>query len=278
MRHTMKRFARITSSVALLYLCSSIQTLPGPDVDQIISHSVQVTDHDWEVAPGYEHLEQDQLDNGTKTYEDLMIEGSPYQVLVKVNGKPLSPAQQADEKKKLEQTIAQRKSESPEQKQQRIEKYQKEQKRDHGMMAELTKALEFRLAGQQRLNGHRVYVLRATPRPGYQPSSDETKVLTGMRGTLWIDTKTYQWVKVQAEVVHPVSIYGFVAKVEPGTMFELEKMPVGEVWLPKHFSMRSHARILHMFSDRKFDDETYSNYRLQNQTDILSRNYWQAGQ
>jgi hypothetical protein len=32
------------------------------------------------------------------------------------------------------------------------------------------------------------------------PKSRETKVLTGMQGTMWIDTKTYQWVKVTASV------------------------------------------------------------------------------
>jgi len=38
-------------------------------------------------------------------------------------------------------------------------------------------------------------VLKATPRPGYEPPNNEAKVLTGMEGKLWIDEKTFQWVK-----------------------------------------------------------------------------------
>ena len=39
---------------------------------------------------------------GTKTFEELMLLGSPYERLVAVNGKPLSPEQQAQEQQKLE--------------------------------------------------------------------------------------------------------------------------------------------------------------------------------
>jgi len=65
-----------------------------------------------------------------------------------------------------------------------------------------------------------------------------------MEGELWIDKKTFQWIKVEATVIHPVSIAGFLAEVEPGTHFELEKMALEEnLWLPKHFAMKSRAKI-----------------------------------
>ncbi len=83
------------------------------------------------------------------------------------------------------------------------------------------------------------------------------------RGRLWIDAKTYQWVKVEAHVVHPVSIAGFLARVEPATFFELEEAPVGDgIWLPSHLAMRSRARILYAFRHNTQADETYFNYRL----------------
>ena len=47
-----------------------------------------------------------------------------------------------------------------------------------------------------------------------------------MEGTLWIDRDTFQWVKVEAQVTRPVKIVGFLAEVEPGTHFELEKKPI----------------------------------------------------
>ena len=130
------------------------------------------------------------------------------------------------------------------------------------MMEQLVDAFNFKLLGEQKLDGFDVYVLSAKPRPGYQPPNIETKALTGMRGKLWIDKKTFQWVKVTAEVVHPVTIEGFLATIEPGTRFELEKMPVADgVWLPKHFAMRSRARILFFFPRKQQEDETYFDYQ-----------------
>ncbi len=91
-------------------------------------------------------------------------------------------------------------------------------------MDQLTKALDFTLIGEQMLGSYKVYVFKAIPRHGYKPPNYEAKVLTGMEGKLWIDEKTFQCVKVEASVISPVSIGGFLAQVKPGTHFELQKM------------------------------------------------------
>jgi len=191
----------------------------------------------------------------------MMILGSDHHRLVAINDKPLTPEEVAAEQARLDQVIAQRQSESQAQRTQRIAKYEKERKRDHLMMEQLALAFDFKLLGEKKLGPYDVYELQATPRRGYQPPNSEAKVLTGMEGKLWIDKQSYQWVKVEAEVVRPVSIAGFLAQVQPGTRFELEKMPVDDdIWLPKHFSMKAHAKVLFLFNHRAQDDETYFDY------------------
>ena len=129
------------------------------------------------------------------------------------------------------------------------------------MMEQLTTAFDFRLLGNHKLKGHRVYVLGAKPRKDYHPPNRDSQVLTGMEGKLWIDRDSYQWVRVEAYVMHPVRIEGIVAEVEPGTEFELEKMPVSnDVWLTAHFSMRSYAKVMFFLPHRTQEDITYSNY------------------
>ncbi|MFZ0537399.1 MAG: hypothetical protein WAM47_11070, partial [Candidatus Sulfotelmatobacter sp.] len=92
----------------------------------------------------------------------------------------------------------------------------------------------------------------------YRPPNMETEALTGMEGKLWIDRASFQWVKVEAQVMHPVSIAGFLAQVEPGTHFELEKQPVApDIWLPRHFAMKAHAKILFVIPHRDQEDDTY---------------------
>ena len=129
-------------------------------------------------------------------------------------------------------------------------------------MEQLTKAFEFKLLGQQRRGLYDTYELQATPCPGYRPPNTETEVLTGMQGKLWVDKNSFHWVRVEAQVMRTVTIAGFLARVEPGTRFELEKMPVDDgVWLPKHFAMHSRTRILFFFTYRTEENETYFNYR-----------------
>jgi hypothetical protein len=39
-------------------------------------------------------------------------------------------------------------------------------------------------------------------------------------------------------------------------------MPVGNgIWQPKHFSMKSHSKVLFLFNRRSQADETYSDYQ-----------------
>ncbi len=259
-RQVRNRISALIFTLTLLppaVLCSAQQDAA------IIQRSVEAIARDWTAAPDYDYFERDrEPGGGSKTFEDLMIFSSPYQRLVAVNGKPLSREQQAKEQRKLNATIVQRRNESERARAERIAKYEKDRNRDHLLMEQLTKAFDFALVGEQELESYKVYVLKATPRADYQPPNMEAEALRGMQGKLWIDKKTFQWVKVEAQVIRPVSIEGFLAEVEPGTRFELEKMPVDDgIWLPKHYAMKSNARVLFFFSHKSQEEESYYGYR-----------------
>lgn len=243
----------------------------GPDVNTIIEESCRAADADQKASSSYDFFETDlQSDGSHKTYIVGMLSGSPYQEFVAVNGKPLAPARQQEEQRKLQHETARRQNESQQERDDRIAKYQKELDRNHRFLNELPQAFNFALLTEEQLDGHQVYVIQATPRPGYRPPDKQSAVLRGMQGKLWIDKKSHQWVKVEAEVMRPVSIYGFLAKVEKGTRFELEKTPVQEnVWLPKHFEMTSQAKILSLISYKGNHEESYSHYHKRGQPDSL---------
>lgn len=252
----------LEGSIAACWIFFPLAAYDRPDVRTILQRSVEANEKDWNAAPGYDCTERVSDSSGNKTYDVEMIDGSPYQRLVAVNGRPLSPARVDQERRKLEETIARRRSETPRERAERIAAYQRGRQQDHLLMEQLTAAMNFTLLGQRRLGPYRCYVLDATPRRGYRPPNTDSEVLTGMRGRLWIDADSYQWVRVEATVIHPVSIEGFLARVEPGTRFELEKEPVGNgVWLPQHFSMSARTRILFLMSYRRREEDWYSNYR-----------------
>ncbi len=237
------------------------------DVGTILQRSVAANQADWRAAPSYSYQERDAGPNGSKTYHVVMLDGSPYRELVEVDGEPLPAERQAQEQRKADAEAARRRSESPAQKARRVAAYQKERRRDQVLLNQLTAAFDFKPAGEQTLDGHDVYVLEATPRLGYIPPNRDAQVLTGMHGTLWIDKATFQWVKVEAEVVRPVWVEGFIARVEPGTRFELEYAPVSAgIWLPKHYAMQSRAKVLLFFTNRQQEDDTYYDYRSEAET------------
>jgi hypothetical protein len=233
-----------------------------PDLDEIIRKSVAANQANFNAAPDFNHKERDRTPAGTKTSQVTMIDGTPYYRLIAVNGQPLGGPQQAVEANKEEQVRRQRESQSTGERQQRIAKYENERKRNNQMMEQLTVAFTFTLVGQRKVNGFNVWVLKATPRPGYQPPNMEMQVLPGMQGELWIDQQSYQWVKVTARVIRPVSIEGFLAQVEPGTQFELENLPVGGgAWQPSHFAMKSQAKVFFLINRSSQADETYFDYQ-----------------
>src|SRR6266567_7232120 len=264
---------RVKTAFAFLFgaVLGAAQT-NSVDVQDIIKKAVAATEANLKEAPKYGFIERDvesrkDSPKTVKSYQVLMIEGSPYNKLIAVNDRPLSKAEEQAEQQKLQATTWNRQHEGPHERARRINAYRKERDHDHTMMQEMAAAFNFKLTGETKLDGHDVYEFVATPKPGYVPPNRDAKVLTGMKGKLWIDKATYQWVKVEAEVIRPVNFYGFLAKVGPGTRFELEQEPIaGSLWLPKHFASRVYATALGFINENSLDDETYRDYRpLRNQ-------------
>ena len=242
----------------------------SPNPQDIVAKSVANTEADWRVAPQYNFTERDVITpdgRDTRKYRVLMIYGSPYNELIAEDGEPLSKSEAADEARKLRRETARRQHESASQRRKRVEEYDRERRQDNDLLKTMINGFNFRLAGEATVDGRRCFVLQGTPKPGFLPTSRETEVLKGMRGTMWIDEQQYQWVKVEAEVFRPVTFGLFIARVRPGTEFTLEQRPVGaDLWLPSHFSMRVKATLLHFVPHNSFDDETYRDYQKASQS------------
>jgi hypothetical protein len=236
-----------------------------PTAQEIVRLSISATKADWKATAQFSYVERDEdVKRGistSKTYRVWMLDGSPYSRLIAVEGEPLSPAQQSQECQRLRKEIARRTSESSQERARRLEGYQKDRGQRLALLDEMAGAFDFRLLREQKLAGRDVYVFAASPRPGYQPKSWETRILTGMEGTLWVDKNSYQWVKVEAVAVRPVWLGWFVAKVYPGTRFFLEQTPVATgLWLPERYSFAARARILWRQKDYRHS-ETYTGYQ-----------------
>jgi hypothetical protein len=259
--HISNRYFLNVSRVLLVVLLGLISASPQDNVASIIQRSVEANNRDWAAAPKFDYSERERDNDGSKTYTVTMLFGSPYERLVAINDNPLSPQREREEQKKFENAVSQRRNESQARRSARIAKFEAERKRDHTMMEQLTRAFDFRLLGRENLKGHKVFVIGATPRQDYRPPNRDSQVLTGMEGKLWVDEETFQWVKVEAHVTRPVGIMGFLARVDPGTQFQLEKLPVsGDIWLATHFSVKSNTQVMLLVRRRSEHDEAYYDY------------------
>ena len=273
MTHAPRRRTYALSLPCLLLFCGLRAGAQEPSVQDIIRNSVAANKRDFDAAGDFNWKERDRTPQGFKTYQVTMLEGTPYYRLTAINDRPLSSDQEAQEVHKQKREADKRRKESPETRRARISKYQKERTRDNNMLNQLTEAFNFTLVGTKKVRGFDVWVLKATPRPDYQPPNLDARVLTGMEGELWVDQSSYNWVHVQAAVIHPVSIEGFLAKVEPGTQFELQQQPiVNGIWQPSHYSMRAQAKVMMIFNHNSQEDETYWDYQRVASTRAASTN------
>jgi hypothetical protein len=239
----------------------------NPDPQEIVRRSVALNELNWQKAPQFSYTRHEVFTEGDKvtdrTYKVVMVNGSPREQLLAENGKPLPAERLAQERRKLETARASPPSDDSGDNR-GVAAYQQGRQQHHALMQEMPKAFEFQFVGEEVVKGRNCFVLEASPRPGYQAPSKDTKVLTGMRGKLWIDAREYQWVKVQAEVFKPVAFGLFIAHVRPGTEFLLEQEAVTEdVWLPSHFVTKLRSTKLVFFSKAYTRDETYSDFQRQ---------------
>ena len=256
-RHTLPKLLGFALSVSLVW-CAA----PKLPVTMIVERSASANEKDFEAAEHFNYKERDHTTTSTKTFQVTMIDGSPYRRLLAINGKPLSQADASEEWRKEENESALRRTQTPAERSRRLAAYEKDRQTDHLMMAQLSKAFDFRLAGAGNLNKRKVWIFRAIPKLDYQPPNMASKVLPGMSSEMWIDQQTYEWVKVPAEVIRPVSIEGFLARVEPGTRFEIEKMPVAAgVWQISHFSMYSNAKVLGLVYSASAEEDWYYDFK-----------------
>lgn len=155
---------------------------PKIDANNIIQKSVAANDKVFKIAPDFNYTQREKTSGQVKTSRVTMIEGSPYERLIAINGKPLNADQAAAEEKKQQDAILKRKSESPSARKDRIDKFEKERSRDHMMMSQLTQAFDFTFLATRKVRGFNVWAFKAVPKPGYKPPSMDCQVLPGMEG------------------------------------------------------------------------------------------------
>ena len=177
-------------------------------------------------------------------FEVHPVAGEPVQKLIQRNGKPLSTSEAREQEDKFNHIVRERKNETPQQRSRRLRKTEQKLIERREMLRELPDAFVFQMMGEEVMDGHEAWRIRATPRPDYKPRSTRSAILTKMEGQFWISKKHTRLIKVDAVTTESVSFGWFLAKVGPGTRITLEQMKLpDDVWVPRRFKIAYDVKI-----------------------------------
>jgi hypothetical protein len=241
------------------------------DLDEIVRRATATLQSDWAADPDYAYVERDEVRKNdkvtSKTFQVVYIAGSDYNLPTAINDEPLGPDREKTELEKLKNEVQRRNSESPEARRQRLDNYKKQRDENEALVLGFPNAFKFELLREETMDGYPAYVLSGVPVKRTGPVSSQgmtraAKVLSGMRGTVWIDKENFHAVRVECDVVTPVPIYGLLARVLPGTHIEFGMAPVASpTWLIGDLTMKLEVSKLG-FKSMNVTRSTYSGYRL----------------
>ena len=119
-------------------------------------------------------------------------------------------------------------------------------KEDEAWIQEFPEALDYKIVGEESINGRPALVLDFVPRPGYRPTSLRGRFFEKARGRVWIDKAELEMVRTEAEIFDTISIgFGVAGKLYKGTTVRLVRRRVGNaVWLTEDQHFRFNARVM----------------------------------
>jgi hypothetical protein len=253
-------------------LCHVVITLAGaltaahaqqPDATELIRQSIQNYDKAWRSGMRWSYTQTDVTYVDGKKEVDIAsimpLEGTPYERLISKNGHALSADEQRKEDEKYDRELRRRQNESAAERQARIKKYEKER----SFLTDVPKAYNFKLAGEDLVDGRSTWVVELSPRAGFVPTTPHAGLLKHIAGKLWIDKKELQWAKAEADVIDSVSIGLILARIGPGAHIVLDFARVSDsLWVPKQIVIKGEARILLVHNKNLDERLTFSNYHL----------------
>ena len=245
---------RVGMGALLLGLAPAAALLGEVDAREVVRRAVAADERNWKAAQNYGFLERVDLrrldsegqlkSKVVKIYEVMLLEGSLYRRLAGRDDRPLPPGDEKKEQEKLARSIAERRKETAAQRALRLDEYVRRPDWQREAWRELPEAFDFRLAGEEMWDGHSLYVIEATPRPGYQPRSNTARLLAHLQGKFWVDKQDYHLVKAEAEVVDTIAVGLFLVRVAKGSRATFEQTRVNDkVWLPRRVQVFASARL-----------------------------------
>ena len=257
------------ASLAVAFLATG---LTAEDAREIVRKSVELDqanwlrmkDYTWVARSTQRHFDSEGKVKSVErsAWETVMVDGEPYRRMLERNGQTLPAAEQKKQQEKLDKSVARLARETPEEKRRRLADYETRRRKEREFLLQIPEAYDFRMEGEAQVDGHDAWVIAGSPKAGYRPKARDAKALPKIRGKIWVDKSSYQWVRLEAETTETIAFGLFVARLNPGARLVFEQTRVGgELWLPKRMYMKGAGRLGLIVKIAMDEEIAWSDYR-----------------
>jgi hypothetical protein len=194
-----------------------------------------------------------------RTYEVYpLAPGDGWKRLIAVDGKPLDPGELARNDAEHERDLKKRAEETPKQRAARLKDRAEETRDRDAILDDAYAVFQFAFICREEIDGHPVIALSMTPRPQARVKTREGGYMKQFTGRLWVSEPDHHIARVQLRATDSVSVgWGVVARVEPGSGFDLVRKKIGDTWVASTLTVEGSGRTL-MF--RRFEVKTVTTY------------------
>jgi hypothetical protein len=188
-----------------------------------------------------------------------------YRRLVSVNGvEPKDLAKRdAEQQRKEAGWAAARAREGEDARAARLRRAAEEDRREQAVLAELPSIYDFRMKGREAINGRPALLYTFEPKPGYNPTTPEGRIINHFSGQAWIDEADKELVTLKVDCRDSVSVkFGFIFRLLKGSRGQMERRKIdGEAWLPTYSRFTGSGRVFFIARVDLDQESEFSAYR-----------------
>jgi hypothetical protein len=254
----------LAACCAMPAFCQDAREIVRKTVELDQNNWARMADYTWVMRSRERHFDSHQriTSEHDEAWETLVFDGQPYRRLLERDGKPLPPDEARKQQEKLDKVAARVDSETPEEKQKHAAEYAHSRRREREFLRAIPDAYDLRIDGDAKIDGHDVWVISGTPKPGYHPKNRLEQAMLKVHGKIWIEKTGYQWVRLEAETTETISFGVFLARLNPGAKLVVEQTCIdGQVWLPKREYMVGSGRVALLKRLSEDDEVTWNDYQ-----------------
>jgi hypothetical protein len=180
-----------------------------------------------------DHTQRDVEKNGklgkpsTDTSDHIMLEGSDYEKLILLDGKPLSAKRQKQVDDEMEKERIRRKKNGPPRTEVSL-----------GDLDVLDRLFDNKVTGEELVGDRKAWRMESEPKPGVKPGDKKDEQAIASRRVFWFDEEDGYPIRQTNEFVRAAGDF------EPGSTTEIKLMRIGDDWVGDDFYIRADMKVL----------------------------------